>query len=195
MILTETGTIPDSALPVDLLKDHLQMGTVYADETLQDDLLRVMLRAAIAGIEARTGLALISRGFEWELTVWSRPDRTILPVRPVIGITALRMVDAAGAEDTLDTSLYRLQRDSQVPAIMATGACLPTIPSQGSAVVAFDAGFGSAWDQVPSDLSLAVLITAAQSYENRHGEGAIATPARVLDLIEPYRRMRVGGGI
>ena len=59
MMLVEQTTVPTAALPVAEFKDHLRLGTGFADDGVQDDVLEAYLRAAIATIEARTSLSLI----------------------------------------------------------------------------------------------------------------------------------------
>ena len=62
--------------------------------------------------------------------------------------------------------------------------------------VKFRAGFGEAWDEVPSDLAQAVLLLAAHYYEYRHetalGEGCM--PFGVTSLLQGYKPLRVGFG-
>jgi hypothetical protein len=39
---------------------------------------------------------------------------------------------------------------------------LPPVPSEGQAVIEFDAGFGPAWGDVPADLQQAVLLAGGR---------------------------------
>ena len=50
MMLVEQTTVPTAALPVAEFKDHLRLGTGFADDGVQDDVLETYLRAAIATI-------------------------------------------------------------------------------------------------------------------------------------------------
>lgn len=68
MLLVEDTTIPTAVLPVADFRDHLRLGTGFADDGLQDAVLERHLRAAMAAIEARTGKILIARDFTWTLT-------------------------------------------------------------------------------------------------------------------------------
>ena len=63
MYLIEESQIPDTALPVARLRDHLRMGSGFVEDGLQVELLGGFLRAAMAAIEARTGKALLVRDF------------------------------------------------------------------------------------------------------------------------------------
>lgn len=64
MMLIELTPVPGAALPVQALKDHLRLGTGFADGTMQDGLVESCLRAAMAAIEGRIGKTLISRSFK-----------------------------------------------------------------------------------------------------------------------------------
>src|SRR5690606_9566515 len=125
------------------------------------------LRAAIAAVEGRTGKALIGREFLLGLTAWRWPDSQALPVAPVIAVNAVRLRAAGGGTEIVSTDRYRLMPDLHRPKIVATGALLPTIAAGGSAEIAFTAGFGAGWSEVPPDLAQAVFLLAADYHEHR----------------------------
>jgi len=70
MMLVEETTVPQSALPVATFKDHMQMGSGFSDDGIQDAVLEGFLRAALAAIEARTGKITIERTFSVTFTDW-----------------------------------------------------------------------------------------------------------------------------
>lgn len=196
MMLIEQTTVPSAALPVAEFKDHLRLGTGFADDGVQDSVLEAYLRAAISGIEARTGKALITRAFAWTLTAWRDLGAQTLPIAPVSAITGLTITDRLGAEEVIDPARYALEPDTHRPRLVSTGLVLPSIPVGGSATIAFDAGFGPAWDDVPPDLGQAVKILAAYFYENRgSGSGSEAEmPQAVAMLVNRWRVTRLFGG-
>ncbi len=195
MILVELTTVPATALPVAEFAAHLHLGTGFADDGSQDQVLESYLRAAIAAIEARTGKALIRRQFSWQLTVWRDAREQGLPVAPVQVVNAVRLIDRAGTETVVDPDAYVLQRDSQRPRIVATGGCLPAVPAAGAVEIVFEAGYGPGWSDIPVDLAQAVFLLAAHYYENRHaaGERESLMPFGVMALIESYRNVRLLG--
>ncbi len=195
MMLVEQTTVPGTALPVAEFKDHLRLGTGFADDGVQDEVLESYLRAAISAIESRSGKALISRSFAWTLTAWRDLAAQALPVAPVSAITALKIVDRLGGEELVDPGRYVLEEDLHRPRLVATGFTLPVIPVGGSAVIAFDAGFGPAWSDVPADLRQATFLLGARFYEDRGtGAGAGTWPAAVDVLVARYRPVRLFGG-
>jgi uncharacterized phiE125 gp8 family phage protein len=195
MMLTETTPVPSLALPVEEMKDHLRMGTGFADDGLQDGLIEAYLRAAMAAIEGRIGKMLFQRRFLWVLECW-RDDEQALPVSPVTGIVSVTLVDAAGGEVVVPVGAYRLIPDLHRPRLAGKGTTLPTIPSEGLVKVVFDAGFGAAWTDIPVDLRQAVLLLAGEYYEHRHDDGAqtAGLPFGVVTLIERWRTVRILGG-
>lgn len=196
MILIEQTTVPALALPVQQLKDHLRLGTGFADDTLQDALIESYLRAALATIEGRIGKALIARRFLWRLENWRHGNEQALPIAPVTELVSVTVHDGLGGVAVVPAQSYRLVPDTHRPKIVGFGSSLPTIPSEGRVEVVFDAGFGTAWAQVPADLGQAVLLLAAEYYEHRHDGGIreAGLPMTVLTLIDRWRTVRVLGG-
>ena len=195
MMLTEETPVPQAALPVEEMKDHLRMGSGFADDGLQDGLIETCLRASLAAIEGRIGKMLFQRRFLWVLDCW-RDDEQALPVAPVSSLVSVTLVDAVGGEVAVAPAAYRLVKDLHRPRLAGKGGSLPTIPGEGVAKVVFDAGFGAAWTDIPVDLRQAVLLLAGEYYEHRHDDGAQAAglPFGVVTLIERWRTVRILGG-
>jgi uncharacterized phiE125 gp8 family phage protein len=195
MMLTEETPVPQAALPVEEMKDHLRMGSGFADDGLQDGLIETCLRASLAAIEGRIGKMLFQRRFLWVLDCW-RDDEQALPVAPVSSLVSVTLVDAVGGEVAVVPAAYRLVKDLHRPRLAGKGGSLPTIPGEGVARVVFDAGFGAAWTDIPVDLRQAVLLLAGEYYEHRHDDGAQAAglPFGVVTLIERWRTVRILGG-
>ncbi|WP_439155828.1 head-tail connector protein [Yoonia sp.] len=193
MMLIEKTTVPQSALPVAEFKDHMRLGSGFADDNAQDPVLETYLRAAMAAIEARTGKILIAREFEWTLTRWRDSHRQPLPVAPVGAIIGVTLVDRDGNETLTGPDAWVLEPDSQRPGLTATGACLPAIPAYGAVQIGLLAGFGPEWDDLPADLAQAVMLLAAHFYEYRHdvSRGTPAMPFGVTALVERYRAVRL----
>ena len=53
MMLVEQTSVTSESLPVTEFKDHLRLGTGFADDGIQDVVLESYLRASIGAIEAR----------------------------------------------------------------------------------------------------------------------------------------------
>lgn len=196
MMLVEETQVPEVALPVAELKRHLRLGTGFAEDDVQNSVLGSFLRAAMAAIEARTGKALIERGFVITLADWRATDAQVLPVSPVTAITELAVIDAYGVANVIDAGRYRLVKDTFEPKLAPMGAMLPTIPTGGAAEIRLTAGFGATFANIPADLQQAVLLLAAHYYEYRD-ETALSQgcmPFGVTSLIARFRPVRLGLG-
>jgi uncharacterized phiE125 gp8 family phage protein len=197
MMLTEATVVPGSALPVQAMKDHLRLGTGFADDGMQDGLIAAHLRSAIAAIEGRTGKALLARRFVLRLDRWREVrGGQALPMAPVSAVVSVAVIDAAGVAAVVPVGAYRLVPDMQRPRLMGAGGALPVLPDDSAAEITFDAGFGTDWASVPADLGQAVMMLASEFYEARHegGQGVRALPLAVQALIERWRTVRVLGG-
>ena len=195
-MLIEQTTVPAAALPVSQFKEHLRLGTGFADDGAEDALLEALLRAAMAAVEARTGKVLIEREFSWTLSHWRDASGQILPVAPVSAIAEMVLVNRAGDETVVEAGAYQLRPDQQRPRICPVSSLLPTIPTAGSVRVRFLAGFGPDWSDLPADLAQAVMMLGAHYYEYRHETGLSGRcmPFGVTSLLERYRTVRVFAG-
>ncbi len=196
MMLTEQGAIPAQDLPVAAFRDHLRLGTGFADDALQDGVLVGFLRAAIAAIEARTGKALLEREFLWKVTRGGGAQSLTLPLAPVSAIVRLSVVDADGVAGDVDPASYRLVPDAYSPCVLSLAGPFAAAPTGGLTEVVFLAGYGPEWSDLPPDLAQAAMMLATHYYEYRHdtGLGAGCMPFGVSSLIERHRTVRMGLG-
>lgn len=190
-MLVELTSIPVGVLPLAAFREHLQLGTGFADDTLQDAVLETTLRAAIASIEARTGKVILTRSFGWTLSAWRHDDRQPLPLAPVTDVSSIVEIDADSVEVALPATWY-LEPDEQRPMLRAKSGCLPHIFPNMHVRIEMNAGYAADWAGVPSDLKQAVFLLAAHYYANRSETAQAATeiPHGVLTLIEKYRTVR-----
>ncbi|MEO0943592.1 MAG: head-tail connector protein [Pseudomonadota bacterium] len=194
MILIELTQVPDADLPVAAFRDHLQLGSGFADDGLQDAVLLPRLRAALSAVEARTGKALLEREFKLVVTAWRDLGRQVLPTAPVRSVDALTIVDLNETAETIPPAAFRLLLDAHTPSLEATALSLPIIPVGGTAEIEFTAGFGD-WAAVPGDLQQAVLLMATHFYENRSAVSSrnYALPLSVASLCRPHTPIRLVG--
>lgn len=196
MMLIEETTVASSALPVALFKEHLRLGSGFADDGVQDGLIEGFLRSALAAIEARTGKALLERTFSWTLTRWRDASAQPLPIAPVSAIVDVVLLDRIGTETPVSMDAYHLRADMQRPVLASVSSSLPSISNEGSVRIQMLAGFGPEWSDLPADMAQAVFLLAAHYYEYRHEvqyDGG-CMPFGVSALIERYRVMRLTGG-
>lgn len=192
MFLVEQAQVPASVLPIEEFRAHLRLGTGSSDDTVQDQLLERILRAATAQIEALCGKAVFRRTFVYTLNAWRDLSRQVLPRAPIRALYGLAIANLDGTRKVISPDAYALQPDLHRPALVARNMMLPQIPIGGRAEIEFEAGYGASWIEVPPDLSIAVLSLASALYEDCAAEGRI--PSGVASMLAPYRSTRLLGG-
>ena len=190
-MLNELGSPVSASIPVLAFRQHLRLGSGFADDGAQDAFLETCLRAAMAAVESRIGLALLSRRFLWSLTRWSDSEAQIFPVAPVTILESVTLKDRTGDPIAIDQAAYVLVKDGRRPKLRGISGYLPGFPTDGLAEVIFSGGYGNSWDTVPHDLRQAVFLLAAHYYEQRHAADE-TVPVTVLALLMPYRDIRLG---
>jgi len=135
MILIEQAQVPDADLPVAEFREHLQLGSGFADDGFQDAVLVQQLRAAIATVEGRVSKALISRDFLLLVSAWRMLGAQALPIAPVSAVQSLAITDANSNSQTVDATAYRLKRDAHQPEVVSSRLSLPIIPVGGTRAV------------------------------------------------------------
>ena len=195
-MLIEETQISSAMIPIDRLKDHLRMGSGFADDSLQDTVLEGFMRASVAVIEGRIGKVLLQRNFSWTLEAWQSQNAQKLPTSPIESITALTVVDVNAASTLVPSNQYRLKRDLHTPALLGRQGGLPKIADSGYVRIEFVAGLASHFDHLPPDLAQAVLLLAAHYYQHRNEMGleGASIPYGVSVLSERYRTLRILGG-
>ena len=191
-MVVELVPVPQAVLPIAAFREYLRLGSGFADDALQDGVLESALRASLALVEQRAGVAVLSRGFRFSAGRWRDRAGQMLPVSPVSAVTSVRIVDGDGVASEVAAGGWRLVLDGRVARLEPLGL-LPPVPRLGRLEIDLVAGFGASWEAVPADLAQAVFMQAARFYEQRGGgEGGLA--AGVGALLEAYRPVRAGFG-
>lgn len=193
MRLVELTGVPEAALPVARLRDHLRLGRGFGPDAEMDALLVELLRAALVAVERRTGKALILQDFLWEVTHWRDRGSQPLPVAPVQAVTAMVVRRASGPVETVDPGRYRLVQDSYRPRLDGWPV-LPVLSGGDVADVTLQAGYAAQFDALPADLGHAVIALAAHLYDSRGRGLEDFVPSQVLAALAPYRSVRLFGG-
>lgn len=188
--------IPAASEPITLADLKLQC---RVDTTDDDALLTACIAAARAKAENYTETALISQ--TWEQTLDAFPAAEIeLRKPPVTSITSVTYLDAAGATQTLSSTLYTLDT-ATFPGWLLPKFNTPWPDTQGSAncvTMRYVTGYVNA-AAVPADIVAWLKLTGAFLYAQRESivllgrsETMVEIPSRYVDsLLEPYRVFKV----
>lgn len=191
-------------------REHLRL-----DDDVDDSQVRAYIRAATAWAEKYTGRVFISRSVSmyldsffptnepyWEGTVTapqslSRTNYIELAAVPVLSVESVKYFDDADNESTWATSNYYVDAVSDIAKIvLRDGGTFPTdLRAANGVQVNFTAGYGSAPNDVPEDIRIAILQYMTFLYEHRgdfERYPAPTPPAVLKGLLAPYKVMRFG---
>lgn len=189
MSLTDAGP---SIEPITLAeaKTHLRV-----DGTDEESRITGLIVAARIAAENMTRRAFISRVFTWKLDRFLNEvtgDTTLrLPRSRVSAIGTLQYVDTSGTTQTLASSEYTLDGDTEPARLFpAFGKFWPSIRDVRQAVtIPFTAGYGSAASDVPDGIKEAMYAMIGDWFNNR-GDFAPprweALPIAVRRALYPY---------
>lgn len=189
MTLAEIEPVAAELLPLGILRDHLRLPDGFPDDGSFDERLEQSLRAGLETVERRTGKALFARQFRWQVPDWSGKERVTIPVGPVIGLFAAQVIAADGVSTALDLDALTTVADVHGPALLPNGTQFPAIPRGHSVEIVFSAGYATGWAGLPADLREAVLILAADFFEDR---ASAVPPGPVEALLQRYRGLSLG---
>ncbi len=167
------------------------------DGIAEDTLIASLILAARMHIERSLNVALIEQGWSLYLDAW--PDRAWvdLPLAPVIGLEAVRLYSPSDSFVTLNAGLFLLDGAGIRPRLVRREAQAWPLPgrSANGIEIAFIAGYGSAADDVPMPIRLAIKMLVAHWYEMREpvlpSEAAQPLPLGIASLIAPYREVKL----
>lgn len=159
---------PPAVEPISTAAAKLHLRVDHADE---DTLIDRLIRAARIHVEEITGRALITQTWEYReerfpyyasepIKLGRSPLQTIISVKYYNGAGVLTTVSAA--DYFADVSLLRGE------VTLAYGASWPATRYQRNAVaIQFVAGYGDNAEDVPEDLTAAMLLHIGHLYANR----------------------------
>lgn len=176
-------------------KAHLRV-----TNTSEDLLIASLITAARVHLEVMLPCAFITQSWSWFLDDWPKRYRLELPMGPLQGITAIRVLTTSGivtmpAGDAFLTGTAVPPRLAlKQRAYWSNGAPPPAYGANGIEIE-FVAGFGDVPDDVPQPLRQALLLLIADWFEQRApievGRSTTELPAAVAELTAPYRQVRL----
>lgn len=178
-------------LTLEEVKRHVRV-TDHSDD---DGYLEGLIDAATAYLDGPAGVlgrALITQTLELRLDAFC--GDIALRCAPVQDEPiSIKYDDTDGAEQSLDSSVYRLVGSAISPRLVLTyGSSWPSARYQSEAVrVRYVAGYGDAPDDVPAAIRHAMLLMIGTWYAQREnvvvGQTVAQLPAAADALLMPYR--------
>jgi uncharacterized phiE125 gp8 family phage protein len=163
------------------------------DTNLEDTLVQALVTSARVVIEAHAGVQMITQSWRIVMDRWPQAWPMPLPLRPLISVEAVRIIDDIGAAESLPSTEYILDLAGMHPRLHFS--IQPPPPGRPLAGIEIDviSGFGPAAMDVPEPLRQAVRVLLARWYENRGdaADDAQAIPKSVAALVSAWRSVRL----
>jgi len=166
-------------------KAHLN---VMSDD--DDTLIEVLITAAREHAEAITKRSFITQTFDYHVDVFRRCIE--LPQLPLQSVTFVKYIDNNGIEQTVDTSIYSVDTNSEPGRIfLAYNQVWPISRAIPHAVtIEFVAGYGDDENDVPKSIIAAMKLVLGHLYENREESAPFSIhkiPLGIDALLGPNR--------
>lgn len=219
------SAVPRLRLVTDATAEPIQIGEAKqycrVDQTDEDDLIRSLIVAARRYVEKETGLALRTQtwaavydrwpegqgqglgGPWWDgtrqlpISLITSTSTIEIPKRPFQSITHIKLRDAYGTLNTVDSSIYFTEiSDMRGRVNRVLGKVWPTIilANSGAIEITFTAGFDAApYPGIPQDLITAIKVLVKHWFDNREpvvNGNVAAVPNHVNEILKYWRPLR-----
>jgi uncharacterized phiE125 gp8 family phage protein len=163
---------------LDEVKAYLRLETCEEDASLG-----AILLGAVAHAEAYTRQVLIRR--EVKETITATPQWQRLRAAPVTAVNGVTGLPADGGGFAIPDAHYKVDLDADGRAhfrVIQPGAA-------GRVEIAYTAGLGGSWAELPENLRLGILRLAGHLHLHRDAADDAGPPAAVAALLRPYRQL------
>lgn len=184
---------PNAELPVTLDAARAQLRN--EDQRYDDDYIRAIIRRAASYIETAYGLALLTQVVDEYHQGFPCSTETplLLRISPLISVTSISYVDAAGDTQVWSNTEYTSGKYNNTAFIIPKpGYYWPAAHPQhpNSVTIRYSAGFGDKASSVPENIQNAILLMVGRSYLNRE-DSPSTLPQASETLLAPYYRFSV----
>lgn len=175
-----TTVIAPSVEPVTVavVKEHLNISSTF---TSDDDWIGLHITTARKLIETKSGRQLMDATYN--LVLDSFPSEIRVPKPPLQSVSSITYTDTAGDTQTLSSSLYQVDTDSEPARIRSSwGNTFPSTRNEMNAVtVQFVAGYASDYsdtESVPEYFKTCIKMIVGHWFENRE----FSTPVNLKEV-------------
>jgi uncharacterized phiE125 gp8 family phage protein len=179
-------TTPPTVEPISLAEAKAHLRVTHTDD---DTFISTLIITARRIIEQRYGLSFMQQGWSVFLDRWPDNPMLTLPLYPVQSVTDVKIYGDDDVAATLDPAHYFLDAASRPSRlILRQGRIVPPPGRRANGIeVKLTAGFSS----VPQQVKQALLIIVADYYANRGDIENGTLPLSALELLMPYREVRL----
>jgi uncharacterized phiE125 gp8 family phage protein len=182
-------TTPPVVEPLSLAEAKAHLRVPHADD---DAYISTLIVSARLRVERQTGLRLITQNWSQFMDCWPPQGIVELDLNPVSAATDVIVYGDSDTPSTVDPAHYFLDATTNPPRLVFRQGRNPSPPGRRAQGIEIrvTAGFGSA-AAVPQELKQAMLLLVADAFTHRGDDGLRSLTPAVLDLINPYRVMRL----
>jgi len=190
--LIVTRTAAPATDPITLAEGKAHLRVDIPDE---NDLITALITAATESAESFTRRQFVTATFKTFRDFFPACP-ILLPRPPLQSVTAIRYLDETNTQQTVATSVYVVDTDSEPGRIyLDDGQVWPTTLAQIKAVeIEYVAGYGAA-AAVPQAIRAAIKLKLGHLHEHREevvvGEGATELPNAAKTLLWTYRNLEI----
>jgi uncharacterized phiE125 gp8 family phage protein len=158
-------TTPSATEPLTLAEAKEHLRTITDDEDAQ---IEAWISVAREVVETVTRRALVTQTVTLKLDKWPCNRRIVLPLPPLLAVSAVQYVDGNGNTQTLSTSLYQVVNSGEPAYIVpAYNVTWPEVRAQPDSItITYTAGYGDA-DDVPARAKHAMKLLLSHMDQNR----------------------------
>jgi uncharacterized phiE125 gp8 family phage protein len=179
-------TLPPATEPISLSEAKVHLRVTHGDD---DAYISTLIKTARQGIEAQTGLGLISQGWSVFLDDWPQQGVIELPLAPVLDIADIKVYGEDDTPGLIDPAHYYADKVSRPARIILRGSRSWVAPGRAAngIEILLTIGFAS----VPEPLREVLLQLVGHWYATRGDEAGDENPLSIAQLIQPYRGLRL----
>ncbi len=176
--------------PVTLAEAKAHLRVTHADD---DAYISILIKTARMGVEAQTGLGLISQSWSVFMDDWPTCGVISLPLSPVLDVVDIKTYGDDNTPATIDPAHYYEDRSSRPARIVLRGSRSWVRPGRiaHGIEILLSVGFGSAATAVPEPLREALLQLVGHWYATRGDADVPQQPLHVAELLRPYRLVKL----
>lgn len=171
--------------PITLDEAKLHLRVDSADDNV---LISALITTARQLAERETKRAFITQ--TWQMYLDYASPEIDVPKPPLQSVTAITVIDEAGAETVVSDTLYDVDASENSPGRvrLKSGCVWPAHRNFASFIIEFKVGYGDAATDVPEALKQGILQLLSHLYDNR---GAEEIPKGIKALFWPYKILRI----
>lgn len=171
--------------PITQTEAKLHLRVDHSDE---NDLIDILRQAARETVEQHTNRSMITQTRTIKMDYFPCGETLFLTHAPVQSVTSVKYYDEDNVEQTLSSSDYWVDTNSNIPRIVVKDSWPGTYDRPNAVEVIYVCGYGAAGSNVPRPLRAAMLLILGHLYENREQVGSAKheIPFGADVLLGPY---------